>query len=235
MEPDWLEVLRAPDRAAPWVVLEGRPAVEAALAGWGEVAGVVIERDHPWEVPVWSGLEVHRTTSDGMVGMGCAERHRGVIGLARMPAETGEVAAFAKTLPGDALLLVVPRLSEPGQAGGLVRLALELGVAGLLFGAEGLSPFDPGLVEASGGAVFRLPVRVADGGQLLRSLKAAGVDLSGWEEGASAISGAPASGRRALVVGDGAAGLGPFWRALCDRHGGGDRETVFRSMALACG
>lgn len=226
-----MKILRDPACAAPWVILEGRPAVEAALAGWWEVSGVVIEQDHPWEVPAWSGLEVRRMSRIELAAMGCAERHRGVIGLARMPAETGEVAGFLKSLPDDALLLVLPRPGDPRLAGVMAARAMELGAAGVLFGAEGISPFHPELVNASGGAVFRLPVRRADGGQLLRSLKAAGVDLSGWEAAAAPIAAPPAAGRRALVVGDGEAGLGPFWQALCDRHGGGGLEEIFRSMA----
>lgn len=219
-----------PARAAPWVVLEGRPAVEAALAGWWEVAGVLVEHDHEWEVPAWSGLEVRRWPRAELAAIGSAERHRGVLGLARMPAETREVAGFLKSLPADALLLVIPRSADPRLAGGMAARAMEHGAAGILFGAEGISPFHPELVAASGGAVFRLPVRMADGGQLLRSLKAAGVDLCGWEAGAAPLAAPPTTGRRALVLGDGDAGLGPFWRALCDRCGGGDREELFQSM-----
>lgn len=230
MEPDWINLLCDPSRAAPWVVLEGRAAVEAALAGWWEVAGVVIEHGHEWEVPAWSGLEVRRMSRIELAAIGCAERHRGVLGLARMPAETREVAGFLKSLPDDALLLVIPRPADPERAGRMASRALEQGAAGILFGAEGISPFHPELVSASGGAVFRLPVRMADGGQLLRSLKAAAVDLSGWEAGAAPLALPPSTGRRALVLGDGEAGLGPFWRALCDRHGGGDREELFQSM-----
>lgn len=225
-----MNLLRAPACAPPWVVLEGRAAVEAALAGWWEVAGVMMEESHPWEVPPWSGLDVRRMTAAGMAGFGDPERHGGVLGLAREPAETREVAAFCKALDADAMLVVAPRLADPVLAGRLMRQAEGIGAAAVLFGAEGTSPFGPAAIEASGGAAFRLPVRVADGGQLLRSLKAAAVDLTGWEQDGGPAAAAPAAGRRALVIGDSESGLGPFWRSACDRRGGGEWESLLRGF-----
>lgn len=234
--PGWMDLLRGPaaSRGRAWVLLEGREAVEAAQAGWWEVAGVMVAESHPWEVPTWSGLEVRRAGDAEMGRIGCPQRHGGVLGLARVPAETREVATFAQSLASDALLVVCPRLSDPVFAGGLMAQAAKLGAAGVLFGAEGVSPFDPAAVAASAGAVFRLAVRVADAGQMLRSLKAASVDLSGWEEGAGPLVEHPMPrGRRALVVGEPGFGLGPFWRAHCDRWGGGDLETIFRGLTAA--
>jgi len=232
---DWIHHLRAPACDPPWVVLEGRTAVEAALAGWWEVAGVMMEESHPWEVPAWSGLEVRRMTAAGMADFGDPQRHGGVLGLAREPAETREVAAFCKALASDALLVVAPRLADPVLAGRLMRQAEFIGAAAVLFGAEGTSPFGPAAIEASGGAAFRLPVRIADGGQLLRSLKAAAVDLTGWEQAGGPAAAAPGGGRRALVIGDPESGLGPFWRSACDRRGGGEWENLLRSFASESG
>lgn len=235
MNSEWMNLLRAPDRGLPWVLLEGRSAVEAALAGWWEVAGVMIDESHPWEVPAWSGLEVERTTAAELAGLGDPGRHGGVLGLAREPAESREVAVFCKSLEAGALLVVAPRLVDPVRAGRLMARAESAGAGGVLFGAEGASPFGAEAIGASGGAVFRLPVRVADSGQLLRSLKAAAVDLTGWEPDGGPAAPGPSSGRRALVLGDPVAGLGPFWRAACDRRGGGDWEQQLNAMAGAGG
>lgn len=239
MEPEWLNLLReqATGRRDPWVFLEGRPAIEAALAGWWEVVGVVMDEALSWELPAWSGLEVKLVPAGEMELLGNPARHAGVLGLARMPAETAEVATFARSLEADALLVVCPKLADPEFAGVMTRRAAAIGAAGVLFGMDGASPFDPVAVAASEGAVFRLPVRVADGGLILRSLKAAGVDLTGWEAGENSGSGEPLilPGRRALVVGDPEAGLGPFWRAACDRRSGGDPEVLLRSLAVKAG
>ena len=238
VEPEWLKLLReqAVDRCDPWLLLEGRSTLEAALAGWWEVSGVMIDEAHPWEVPAWSGLEVIRKPAAELERWGNPARHGGVLGLARIPSETAEVATFARSLEPDALLVVCPKPVDPGFAGTLTRHAEEMGAAGVLFGTDGTSPFGPVAVAASGGAVFRLPVRVADGGLILRSLKAAGVDLTGWEAGETpGVDEEGLSGRRALVIGDPEAGLGPFWRAACDRRSGGDWDVLLRSIAVKAG
>jgi tRNA G18 (ribose-2'-O)-methylase SpoU len=226
---------QATTRRDPWVVLEGQATVEAALAGWWEVAGVMLCDAHPWEVPAWSGLEVVRKPLSAFAGLADPARHGGVLGLARQPAETAEVAAFAKGLEAEALLVVCPKLEDPVLAGTVARHAERIGAAGVLFGAEGVSPFGAAAVAASDGAVFRLPVRVADSGQLLRSLKAAAVDLTGLEPGADPAGVMRPDGRRALVVGDPERGLGPFWRAACDRWGGGEMESLLRRLAVQAG
>jgi TrmH family RNA methyltransferase len=234
VEPDWLILLReqAVIRRDPSVLLEGQAALEAALAGWWEVTGVVIDEAHPWEIPSWSGLEVMRLRLGELETLADPSRHRGVLGLARIPEESSEVAAFCRSLEEDALLVVCPRLTDPEFAGSLTRDAEAAGAAGVLFGTDGASPFGALALAASGGALFRLPVRVADGGVILRSLKSAGVDLTGWEAGDDSVATSPPAGRRALVVGDPEAGLGPFWRAACDRRAGGKIEELLGSLAV---
>jgi tRNA G18 (ribose-2'-O)-methylase SpoU len=217
-----------------WVVLEGQGMVEAALAGWWEVAGVMISEAHSWQVPVWSGMEVERLAPAEMDLLADASVHGGVLGLAKRPSETGEVATFLRSLDAEALVVVCPRLDHPQVAGEVIRLAAEHGAAGVLFGAEGVSPFHVEAVRAAGGAIFQLPIRTADGGLLLRSLKAAGVELCGWEQ--AAFSGeAATTGRRALVMGDPEKGLGPFWRAACDRQVGGEVAAALQELAVEGG
>jgi tRNA G18 (ribose-2'-O)-methylase SpoU len=230
---DWqttiLEQLTEPQE--PWVVLEGQGMVEAALAGWWEVAGVMISDAHSWEVPVWSGMEVERMAPADLDCLADASIHGGVLGLAKRPSETGEVATFLRSLDVEALVVVCPRLDQPKVAGDVIRLAAEHGAAGVLFGAEGVSPFHVEAVRGAGAALFQLPIRVADGGLLLRSLKAAGVELCGWEQ--AEFSGeAATTGRRALVMGDPEKGLGPFWRAACDRQVGGEVAAVMQGLAV---
>lgn len=207
--------------------LEGREAVAAALAGWWDVAGVLVAESVEHEFGAWSGLEVERCPAVDLAGIGDPARHGGVVAWAKCPVETSEVAAFVRGLEATALLLVFPHVEDPWAVGALIQEALRLGAAGVLCGAEGRSPFSSDLVQASAGAVFRLPVRVADGGQLLRSLKAAGYELVGLEAQGGAGLPDATEGRRALVVADPAKGLGPFWRVACDRVVAGDARDWF--------
>lgn len=227
MEPAWLETLHAQIRTRhdPWVVLEGRQAVEAALAGWWEIEGLVATDDSPWQPPVWSGLELlrrPRAELAAVAGDGAFHSdHDGVLGLARIPQETPEVAKFLAGLEVDAFVVVCPRLADPAHAGAIVRSAAALGAAAVIFGRDGVSPFEREAVQASAGALFRMPVKVADGGQVLRSLKAAGYETLGAEVGEGSVDvreAGRAEGRRALVIGAGEKGLGPFWAVACDRR-----------------
>lgn len=233
MEPEWLATLlsQIERRSDPWVLLEGQATVEAALGGWWEVPGVLLSEDHPWEAPAWSGLESLRKPQEILGGLADPARHEGVLGLGKMPNETADVAAFVKGLEAAALLVVCPRAIGAEQMGELARLAEAHGAAGILFGAEGGSPFEPEAVAASQGAVFRLPVRIADGGQLLRCLMAGGFFLIGLEEGGAAWDpdAAPVEGRRAVVIG-GEDGLGPFWRMACGVKVAAGVEEVLKDV-----
>ena len=80
---DWQTTLceQLTDCRNPWVVLEGQGMVEAALAGWWEVAGVMISEAHSWEVPVWSGMEVARMAPAELDRLADVSIHGGVLGL----------------------------------------------------------------------------------------------------------------------------------------------------------
>lgn len=238
VEPDWLTTLRTQidNRNDPWVVLEGLTSVEAAIAGWWEVPGVLVAEDHSWEAPVWSGLELLRKQRHEMDDLADPAAHEGVLGLAKLPNETGDVAAFMKGLELEALLVVCPRLDDPELIGTIVRGAEAFNAAGVIFGAEGMSPFEPEAVRASDSAVFKLPVRIADAGMVLRCLLTAGFQLIGLDDSEDSI---PAShlpdlaSRRALVLGEEDGRLGRFWRSACNLRVRGDADTVLSHLALS--
>ena len=215
-EPEWLPILRAQleQRRDPWVLLEGQAMVEAALAGWWEVPGVVVAEGHAWQAPLWSGLELIHLPAVALEAMGDPARHGGVIGLAKLPKETAEVAAFVKSLEPDALLVVCPKAGDAASLGDLVRLAVMADAAGVLIGAEGASPFELEAVAASVGTVFKVPVKVADAGLILRCLMAGKVYLLGLgDQDETRVE--ASEGRQALVV-PGEKGLDGFWRKACD-------------------
>lgn len=201
-------------------MLEGRHAVEGALAGWWRVEGVVRADGSGWEPAAWSGLEL-RTRSKAELGeLAGYPFHRGVLGLARQPEETPRAAELLRELAGrDGLVVVCPRLANAANAGAILRNSAALGADAVIFGEEGVSPFDRKSVRASSGALFRLPVRVADAGQVLRGLKAGGFRIFGADGGPQAeeLPGRQVgAGPLALVIGSEDEGLGGFWSAACD-------------------
>jgi tRNA G18 (ribose-2'-O)-methylase SpoU len=237
VEPEWLTILRTQleERSDPWVLLEGQTSVEAALAGWWEVPGVLVAEDHPWEAPVWAGLELLRRQRDEIDDLSDAGLHGGVLGLAKIPGETGEIAAFLKGLPAEALLVVCTRVGDSWATGQIMRGADAFDAAGVIFGAEGASPFEPETIREAGESIFKLAVRIADGGVILRCLLAAGFQLIGLEDGAGSMDAKklPAlAPRRALIIGDEAEGLGKFWKSACNLCVRGDVDSVLSHMAL---
>lgn len=239
MSTNWKDELgrQVRRRCDPWVVLEGRHAVEAAIAGWWQVMGVLIAEECTWEPPMWAGLEAVREPRVELERVAGYPFHRGVLGLARQPEEVRAVAGLAAELAKErALVVVCPRLTDAANVGAIVRNAAALGAEAVFIGGEGVSPFDRKAVRASSGAVFRLPVRVADGGEILRSLKGAGFRLIGADGGAGATALDAAEvedGPLALVVGAEAEGLSGFWKAACDERVAIPMESGMDSLNAA--
>lgn len=219
---EWLaELKRQMDqREDPWVVLEGRHAVEAAMTNWWDIVGVLAAEHTEWSPPDWSGLVVLKKERRFLEETAGYRFHRGVIGLAKQPEEVPQVQALMDELGPEATVVVCPRLADAANVGAIIRNAAALGAEGVILGAEGASPFDRKAVRASSGAVFRVPVRIADAGQILRCLKAAGfylIGTSGGEEATELDETDEIEGRVALVIGSEADGLGSFWMKACDQ------------------
>lgn len=218
------------------MVLEGRHVVEAAVNGWWDVKLVVAAEDSEWDLPGWSGLEVRRLPRREIEEIAGYPFHRGVIGLARQPEEARDVAGLMEELDDDALIVVCPRLNDAANVGAVVRNAAALGAQAVLFGAEGASPFDRKAVRSSSGGLFRIPVRVADGGQILRCLKSSGFCIVGTapaEESVVLDESDWPDGRVAILFGSEDEGLGLFWEAACDHLVGIPMESGMDSLNVA--
>ena len=97
------------------------------------------------------------------------ETPTGILAVFDLP---GRTAADVLALPGRVLLLA--GVSDPGNAGTLVRSAEAFGAAGVLFGRGGADPFAPKVVRAAMGSLFRLPVASVEADELLAAAAAAG-------------------------------------------------------------
>ncbi|BCX50072.1 tRNA/rRNA methyltransferase [Haloferula helveola] len=237
-EIEWVKQLRIQirQRVDPWVVLEGRHAVEGALGGWWDVAGVLAGEECTWDPPQWSGLELLRRPRTELEELAGYAFHRGVIGLAKQPEDTGDVAALMGELGPEAMVVVCPRLTDAANAGAIIRNAAALGAEAVIFGHEGVSPFERKAVRSSAGALFRIPVKVADAGQILRCLKAGGFSLAattGDKRATDLATYDPPEGRLAVVIGSEADGLGQFWMTACDDHIRIPMASVMDSMNAA--
>ena len=140
---------------------------------------------------------------------------QGVVALAPMPTlTTADALERADGVP----VLVLCGVSDPGNAGTIVRMAEASGVGAVLFCDGSVDPFAPKCVRASAGSIFHVPV--VSGGkpvQVLEAISGRGVQLLGTD----ARRGKPyeevdLTAAFALVLGNEAHGVPPEVADLLD-------------------
>ena len=110
---------------------------------------------------------------------------------------------------GDALpsgpLLVLDGVQDPGNVGTLVRAAAAFGMAATIVLDGTVDPFNPKVVRAAAGAIFRVPVLRLPWSRVEPDLRARGPVLIADMAGRDVATARP-SGRWSLVIGSEATG-----------------------------
>jgi tRNA G18 (ribose-2'-O)-methylase SpoU len=123
---------------------------------------------------------------------------------------------------GDVLLVACPRMTDPDNLGGLIRLCRAFGVAALLLGDGCADPFSRRTLRVSMGNAFDLPIlECADFASDLRQWRSEyGFRLSATvlAPDAEPLHAAQRFPREVLLLGNEADGLEPQWIELCDRR-----------------
>jgi RNA methyltransferase, TrmH family len=174
-------------------VVEGRQLVgEVIDAGWEIEAEFVAAGTTPisaGEVFVLAAGVIERVAS--------TESPQPTLAVVRIPSSHLDLATAD-------FVLVVDRIADPGNLGTILRSAEAAGVDGVVLTAGSVDPFNPKVVRASAGALFRVPVLDAD----VASVRDAGLRIIGTSSHrGSAHTDADLTGRIALVVGNEAHGL----------------------------
>jgi TrmH family RNA methyltransferase len=189
-------------------VIEGPRLVGAALDHDVAIATVYASaavRDH--EVTrraAARGIEVRELAPGVADRLGDTVTPQGV--FARAPLTRGAV----DTLDRADVVLVADRVSDPGNAGTLIRSAAASGVGAITLGVGSVDAYNPKVVRATAGALFAVPVvEGCPTPDVLERLGGRGLR----RVAASAHAGTPLdavdlSGAVAIVVGHEVAGLG---------------------------
>ena len=108
----------------------------------------------------------------------------------------------------DFLLVAAGGIQDPGNLGTIIRSAEAFSARGVLLGEKTVSHFNPKVVRASAGSVFRQPLMKVKLGDVIAQLKQRGVRVvaSSSHKG-RAIDQVDLTGPLALVVGNEGAGL----------------------------
>jgi RNA methyltransferase, TrmH family len=130
---------------------------------------------------------------------------QGVAALARWK-EFSLEDVLAKSKAGP--VLAIAGVQDPGNLGTILRSAEAFGAGGVLLGEGTVSPFNPKVVRASAGSVFRLPVARARLLDALGLMKELGIRLIATvSHKGTPLDQANLSGPLAIFIGSEGAGL----------------------------
>jgi TrmH family RNA methyltransferase len=125
-------------------------------------------------------------------------------------------------------------VADPGNAGTLLRTAEIFGVTRAIFAQDGVEPYNPKVVRASMGAIFRMQLATSGPGELLEGSGRAGYAVVATARGGTPIEAFPFSRRTILAIGNerrGVAGWLPRWDATVSIEQQGDGESLNAAVA----
>ena len=159
-----------------------------------------------------SGVPVWGLTSSVFASVSDTATPQGVLALA-----IRSVAPVRSVADLDGPVLVLVDISDPGNAGTLVRAAEAAGCAGVVFAGSSTDPFGPKAVRAAAGSIVRLPVSEDTGvSTVLDALRSAGRTLVATVvDGGAAPEATDLSVPVAILIGSEAHGLSSEVIAAC--------------------
>lgn len=167
-------------RRAGRFLAEGPNLVEAAaLRGLVRdvfVTEVAQQRYAPLLASLPSGQQcpVHLVTERAAKALSDTVTPAGLVAVCEMPA-TGLADVLASS---PRLIAVAVEISEPGNAGTVIRIADAMGAAGVLLGGHSVDPYNGKCLRASAGSMFSIPVvAVPDTLAAVSALHAAGLQV----------------------------------------------------------
>lgn len=146
-------------KAGEFLVQGVRSISQAVAAGWPMRAFLVnsATRRSDWAERLTSSVR-HETTyviaPDLMAQLAEKDEPVELIAVARTPQRTLEGLSLTDTT----VVIVLDRLSSPGNLGTIIRSADAFGVGAVVIAGHAADPYDPQCVRASTGSLFAVPV-----------------------------------------------------------------------------
>ncbi|MEZ0052938.1 TrmH family RNA methyltransferase [Mycobacterium sp. MAA66] len=140
----------------------------------------------------------------------------GLVAVCTLP----EVSLDSVLAAGPRLLAVAVGMSEPGNAGTLIRTADAMGADAVVFTGDSVDPYNGKCLRSSAGSVFSLPVVVdSDAAAVVSAIRDSGVEVLATALDASVdVRGADLSARTAWLFGPEAHGLPTDVAALASQR-----------------
>ncbi len=140
------------------------------------------------------------------------------------------------------LVVVCSGVRDPGNAGTVLRSADAAGAGGVIMCDDSVDLYNPKAVRASAGALFQVPVVVADSGvAVLSELRGAGFRcLGAAARGGTSYTDEDLTGRLAIVFGSESAGLAPEVQSMLEGRvtvpmsGSAESLNVAMAVSVVC-
>jgi len=199
--------------------LEGEHLIAEAMRSGLELETVFVRAgsERVLERPALRGLKAKQTVllnTEVFASAVETESPQGISAMVAIPELKPESSAGQ-----SGLVLVLEALQDPGNLGTLLRSAEAFGVSFVMMTPETVNAWNPKVVRASAGSVFRVPVVRAPLAEIRRKLTALGLRMFATVTPRAAASlltetylGAPC----ALLIGNEGAGLSPDAIAMAD-------------------
>jgi len=147
--------------------------------------------------------------------------HQGIIAHITLFGLVVPFDAFVKTIAQNKpqSFIYLDGVQDPHNVGTIIRAAAAFGASAVLMPTRGQSQVTPGVIKASAGALFSIPlVSVENPQQALAELRRLGVTIYGMAgEGAANIAEEKFEGSSLFVMGNEGDGISPATRALCQK------------------
>ncbi|MDA0745198.1 MAG: RNA methyltransferase [bacterium] len=203
-------------------VIEGIRLVDEALRSNADVEQLVFGREALSEDPQVKqlfqeanarGILIQQTDHRALKHMGENQSPEGVLGVVRMPNWNR-----SKSLASDAPLLLMDRIRDPGNLGLILRTAEAAGVSGVFLSSDSVELYNPKVVRASRGSIFRLPsFRHEDLAILLPTLREQNVTILSAQLDGTPFNDVTLEGRFAILLGNETFGVDPALSALSNQ------------------
>ncbi len=132
------------------------------------------------------------------------ESPQGVAALAYFP----KLPTLDELLKPDSLQIVAEGIQDPGNLGTIIRSANAFGATAVLLGDQTVSQFNPKVIRASTGSVFRIPCIASKSEAMIKKLKTAKVRLVGTSSHQGTdLESADFTGGVAIFIGSEGSGL----------------------------
>lgn len=121
-----------------------------------------------------AGLDVSVVTDRAMKTLSETVTPAGLVGVCSRP--SADLGAILACTPG--LIVIGDEISDPGNAGTLIRLADAMGAAAVVFSGEAVDPYNGKCLRSSAGSIFSVPVLLeSDTAGLIDRLRGSGIQV----------------------------------------------------------